>query len=209
LAYADAAGALIHAAVCASEWDPNLGARYDKLATDDALPTGEGSSDQILAELVVEFTRKYDSDPPGSSKHFRKLAVGDEFAPDGYIARALVRVGEGIADDALRHELSAVGAARVPYADLARETRITQLRMSIDAAQVLWRRLRDAFRPDHDAFELPPLQRKATLVAGLKKAAEMALRAGPLTVSPPTLKIYAASRWLAPRSYGAKPSAKK
>jgi hypothetical protein len=198
LAYAEIAGELIRAAVIAEpEWGVGLATRFDKLMADDALPTGECSVDALVATLVAEFELDYDLDPPKTAKQFRALVVGDEPSPGGYLVRAVARVGGRMLDDSLRHELAAVGTARVPYADLVRESRLTQLRASLDAAQILWKRLRDVFRVDADTFELPFAQQKATLAAGLRRTVESVLKGAPLVCSPPTLKLFAASRWQA------------
>lgn len=210
LAYAEAAEAIIHAAVVAdAEWGADIVAKFDKLAIDEALPTGEGSQAAIVIALVSELEQEYDLRPPETAKDFRKLAIGAEFDPEGYLARAMAKVGEDMAEEALRHELTAVGAPRVPYAGLVRETRLTQMRRSLDSAQILWKQLRDAFHGIPDAFDLPPAQKKATLISGLRRIAEISLHNTPVVVSPPSLKLFAASRWLPRRTRVGQPVTKK
>jgi hypothetical protein len=195
-AHSEAEATVILAAIRgdrADGWSLELRARYEAAILGELLPSGECGEDALLAALVAEFEKAYDAAPPKTPRDFRDLVVPEAPDPGDYLCAAAARLGFGALDGRLRALHMKPAAVRVPHAVVVREARITQAIQTVDAGRKLWRRFKEAFRPDLEAFALPTGQRKTVLMKAFRSIATDAVREGPVDCSPPTLKGFAAT----------------
>lgn len=193
-AHSEAEAAVILAAIRGGRgdgWSLELRSRYEDAVQGELLPSGECGEDALLAALVTEFEKAYDAAPPKTPRDFRDLVVPEEPSPGDYLCAAAARLGFGALDERLRALHVRPAAVRVPHAVVVREARITQAIQTVDAGRKLWRRFKEAYRPDLEAFSLPAGQKKTGLMKAFRRVAADAIRAGPLDCSPPTLKGFA------------------
>lgn len=176
-------------------WGPDLRLRYETAIGNKVIPPGDCDTGTLVNALVAEFEKVYDAAPPVSVHEFRALVVPDTAGPDTYICAAVAQVGTRVLDGRLRSALY-ISSPRVPYADLERESRLTQMVHVLDprgAAPEIRRRIGDAFRPDADPFTLTGIRRKETLMRLFRRFASESMGDTPSICSPPSLKLYAAS----------------
>ena len=177
----------------ADGWGLDLRERYENAVRGELLPSGECDETALIAALLAEFERAYDAAPPDDSRAFRDLVVPEGPGPGDYLCTAAARLGFAALDERLRALHVKPAAVRVPHAVVVREARITQAIQTVDVGRKLWNRVKDAYRPDPEAFTLPAGQKKAALMASFRRIATDAARAGPVDCSPPTLKGFAAA----------------
>jgi hypothetical protein len=193
-AYANAMAAIIFERLRAERaegWGPDLRQRFEAAVRAGTIPAGECASEALIAALALELEKAYDLDPPKTPGAYRELVVPEEMAPESYIASAVSRLSAAATEAALQGFLAAT-VQRLPYAAVEREARLTQALRSLDAARLLWARLRKAYKEDAEAFELPPPKQKDALLRAFRRTAAAALAVAPLLCSPPAVKIFAA-----------------
>jgi len=192
--YADASAAVILDRLRAEReagWGEQMRAEYEAAVDSGLIPSGETSADAVADALAGEFERAYDAAPPADAREFRDLAVPETPRPGDYISAAVARLTGGALSARLRSAL-AQPSPRTPYAVVEREGRISQAILTLDVARGLWRRLKDAFWVDDEAFALPPVKRKETLLRHYRRLAADAAGAAPIYCAPPSLKLWAA-----------------
>ena len=162
---------------------------------------GTPAGDAVVSAVAAEFEALFDrSDPPKTARDFSDLAIGPAAAePDGYICRALMRLQSEALASGFRKWLAKPLAGRVPMAALERESHITALVQSADNARVIQRRIADEFAASGVATLAmeraaeKPLALRSLLTGAVRAATAAALGTAPIFVSPPTLKLYAAT----------------
>ena len=191
--YAAAAAAVILEELRAEReagWGAELLARYEAAARDGSLPDPPANPDVLVDALTAEFEKAYDAAPPEDLPAYRALVVPPAPGPRDYISAAVARLTGDALDARLRAHL-AEPRPRVPYAAFEREARISQAVLAADLSRGLWRRLREAYWGDSEAFVPHPVRRKVLLVRHFRRLAAAAA-AEPVYAAPPSLKSWAA-----------------
>lgn len=177
----------------ADGWTLDLRARYEAAVDDGSMPSGECGAEALVNALAEEFEKAYERDPPQTPRDFHALVVPEAPNPSDlqdYITAAVARIGNGLLEERLRRMLM-TPSRRFPYAAVEREARLSQAIHSLDAARALGLRIKKAFRPDPEVFDLPPSQRKSALLRVFRRVAAAALADAPVHCAPPSLKLFA------------------
>ncbi len=191
--YAEASAAVIFERLAAErEHTPaDMRAQYEAAVARGAIPSGATDPAAVAAALAAAFERAYDAAPSATPDEYRALAAPDEPGPGDYIgAAAAALTGEALA--ARLRSAEGDPSPRVPFGVAERECRISQAVLTADVARALWRAVRDAFRPDPEAFDLPPVRRRETLLRNHRRIAAAAAAAAQVQCAPPSLKLWAA-----------------
>ena len=196
------ADVIIEAAHAESEW---LRGRNPLLEFERMVAAGDtvAAGDAVACAIASEFDRRLEAgELPKSVREFSDAATGPRAAePSGYICSALMQLAHTRLEAMSRAHLARPMAGRVQLAALEREAHVTALVQSADCARLIQRRLTEEFgRSDGAAVAMAaaakaaaPAAVRSHLTAALRTALTAALVKTPLNVSPPTLKLYAAT----------------
>jgi hypothetical protein len=189
-AYACASECLILAQIRsdrAAGWSPDIRVDYETAVSNDVLPKGECGAEALIVALVSGFGDAYDLDPPQDSKEFYKLVVGDEPRPGDYVTAAISLLGAA----ALEKSLYSNAGSRVPSSVASRELRTSQVIQAIDSGRALWRRIRDAFVHEPEAFAVEGVRRREMLLHAFRRMVRVAVSVAPVICFAPSLKKFA------------------
>ena len=196
------AGVIIDAIRAESDWlrgrNPLL--EFERMVAGSVAVT---AGDAVAGAIAAEFeSRLAAGAPPKTAREFGDAAVGPRAAePTGYICCALMQLARARVEAQTRAHLAKPLAGRVQLAALEREAHVTALVQSVDSAHLIQRRLAEEFgRADSAAVAMAAAEAAPTeaaarsrLTAAIRAALSTVLVKSPLNVSPPTLKLYAAT----------------
>jgi hypothetical protein len=198
-AYSDIMTTIILDRIRRDAWPADIVERYEVAIANEEVSPGETLPENVVRVLGEEFAKCYDASPPNDLTEYRDMVVPELVGAKCYISRAVARlVEEGIRvrlREFLTNQAKKGGSANTShYVEFEREIRVSAAILVNDVTRSLWRRIKEAYKPDTTLFDHgSSVRRREIHLKHFRAVAATAVAVGAVYCSPPSLKAFAAS----------------